>query len=397
MTSLARRAQRRTDIWPGFVDALATLLMVIIFLLMIFVLAQFFLNEALSGRDAALERLKGQVSELAELLALERGANVELRRNIAQISEELQASVSRGDDLVSQLKSLTLRAEGMEEKLGQSESQLAAARQTMAADKEKIEKQFKEVADLTKSIEALKALKAEMEHEISELSAKVEKSEGALLAEKEISESARAQVALLNQQIRALRQQLAQIETALELSEKLNKEQKVQIANLGQRLNAALATKVQELSRYRSEFFGRLREVLGGQKDIRIVGDRFVFQSEVLFSTASDELGPEGQSQLERLSQTLTEISAKIPPKINWILRVDGHTDNIPIHTSRFPSNWELSTARAISVVKFLIDKGIPPERLAATGFGEYQPIDPRNDEIGRRRNRRIELKLTER
>ena len=267
----------------------------------------------------------------------------------------------------------------------------------MAADKGKIEQQIKEVADLTRSVEALKALKAELEHEISEMSAKVEKSEGALLAEKEISESARAQVALLNQQIRALRQQLAQIETALELSEQQNKEQKVQIANLGQRLNAALATKVQELSRYRSEFFGKLREVLGSEKDIRIVGDRFVFQSEVLFSTASDELGPEGKDQLERLSQTLKEISVKIPSNINWILRVDGHTDNVPIHTARFASNWELSTARAISVVKFLIEQGIPPERLAATGFGEYQPIDPRNDEIGRRRNRRIELKLTER
>ena len=309
----------------------------------------------------------------------------------------LQASVTRGDDLSGQLKALTLRAESAEEKLGKSESELAAAHQSMAADKGKIEQQIKEVADLTRSVEALKALKAELEHEISEMSAKVEKSEGALLAEKEISESARAQVALLNQQIRALRQQLAQIETALELSEQQNKEQKVQIANLGQRLNAALATKVQELSRYRSEFFGKLREVLGSEKDIRIVGDRFVFQSEVLFSTASDELGPEGKDQLERLSQTLKEISVKIPSNINWILRVDGHTDNVPIHTARFASNWELSTARAISVVKFLIEQGIPPERLAATGFGEYQPIDPRNDEIGRRRNRRIELKLTER
>jgi chemotaxis protein MotB len=397
MTTLARRTQRRTDIWPGFVDALATLLMVIIFLLMIFVLAQFFLSEALSGRDTALDRLRGQVSELAELLALERGANTELRRNIAQISEELQASVARGDDLIGQMRTLTLRAETAEEKTGHLEGNLAAAREAIDADKERLDQQVGEIADLTRSIEALRALKAEMESEISELAAKAEQRDGALLAEREISESARAQVALLNQQIRALRQQLAQIETVLELSEKLNEEQKIQIANLGQRLNAALATKVQELSRYRSEFFGRLREVLGGEKDIRVVGDRFVFQSEVLFSTASDELGPEGREQMERLARTLTEISAKIPATISWILRVDGHTDNIPIRTARFPSNWELSTARAISVVKFLIDQGISPERLAATGFGEYQPIDPRDDEIGRRRNRRIELKLTER
>ncbi len=183
----------------------------------------------------------------------------------------------------------------------------------------------------------------------------------------------------------------------LDASEALSKKQKVQIANLGKRLNAALATKVQELSRYRSEFFGRLREVLGRQPGVRIVGDRFVFQSEVLFASGSAELGKQGTEQLGRLADTLLEISTKIPKDIDWILRIDGHTDKLPIKTAQFPSNWELSSARAISVVKFLKSREIPANRLVAAGFGEHQPLDDRDDEIGYRRNRRIELKLTQR
>jgi chemotaxis protein MotB len=159
----------------------------------------------------------------------------------------------------------------------------------------------------------------------------------------------------------------------------------------------ALASKVQELARYRSEFFGRLREVLGKRKDVRIVGDRFVFQSEVLFETGSAELGGAGQQQLGQLARALTEIAARIPKDLPWVLRVDGHTDRIPIHTPEFRSNWELSTARAISVVRFLIDQGIPADHLAATGFGEHQPLDPGLSEAALRRNRRIELKLTQR
>ena len=218
-----------------------------------------------------------------------------------------------------------------------------------------------------------------------------------MIEEKELSESARAQVALLNQQIKELRLQIGRLTQALDISEKTAEEQKVQIANLGKRLNAALASKVQQLSRYRSEFFGRLREVLGGQRGIRIVGDRFVFQSEVLFTTGSAELGGAGQDQISQLATTLKEISGRIPQNIDWVLRIDGHTDRVPIRTPQFPSNWELSTARAISVVKFMIDAGIPANRLAATGFGEFQPIDARDDEIAYRRNRRIEFKLTQR
>jgi len=218
-----------------------------------------------------------------------------------------------------------------------------------------------------------------------------------LLSQRKLSDSAQAQVALLNRQVAALRQQLAQLSKALDIAETKAEDQGVQIASLSKRLNAALATKVAELSRYRSEFFGRLRELLGRQQGVRIVGDRFVFQSEVLFASGSAEIEASGQAQMGQLAKSLIDLTKRIPDDIDWVLRVDGHTDNVPISNWQFPSNWELSTARAISVVKFLIANGIPSDRLAAAGFGEYQPLDERNDEIGRRRNRRIELKLTQR
>ena len=397
MARSARRTERIPNIWPGFVDALSTLLMVIIFLLMIFVLAQFFLTKTLSGRDEALQKLQGQVSELSELLSLERSQTADLRLNVSQLSEELQASVAQRDDLQSTLKNLSLRAENAEEDSKRLNQELENAFKTILADKATVEVQVKKLATLTQQVQALEALKKDLESQVAGLSGKLEKSESSLTAEKDISESARAQVALLNQQMRALREQLAGIAKALDASEKLAADQKVQITSLGSRLNAALATKVQELSRYRSEFFGRLREILGNQPGIRVVGDRFVFQSEVLFATASADLEEGGKAQLTQLAKTLEELSGRIPKDIDWVLRVDGHTDRRPINTPKFPSNWELSTARAISVVKFLIEQGLPPDRLAATGFGEFQPLDPKEDEIAYRRNRRIEFKLTER
>ena len=397
MAALSRRNQHRTDIWPGFVDALASLLMVIIFLLMIFVIAQFFLGEALTGRDQALDRLHGQVNELADLLNLERKANETLRINIAQLSGELSASVTLRDDQKQQIQALSLLAETAENQAKKLKSDLASAMKSVATDQAKIKQQLSEIATLSDDIEKLKALREELETTVKAQLTSLTSKDEAIITEKKLSKTARAEVALLNKQLRAIRQQIAQIAATLDVSEALAKKQRARIANLGKRLNAALASKVQELSRYRSEFFGKLRDVLGNQKGIRIVGDRFVFQSEVLFTTGSADLGSEGKTQIIQLAGTLKEIIKKIPPKIEWILRVDGHTDRIPIQTSRFPTNWELSTARAISVVKFLVGQGISPTNLAATGFGEFQPIDPRDDEIANLRNRRIELKLTQR
>ena len=391
------RNQHRTDIWPGFVDALAALLMVIIFLLMVFVIAQFFLNDALTGRDEALERLQVQVSNLADLLSLERQANEELRASTAKLSDELQASISISDGLKKQVKNLKLQAKTAEELAANLKNELALSLSNIGANEEIIESQLTQINALRNDVESLKALREELEEKVTQLLSKVSNKDEQLITEKKLSQTARAQVALLNKQVAALRKQILLIANILEASEQIAKQRRVKIANLGKRLNAALASKVQELARYRSEFFGRLRDVLGSQPGIRIVGDRFVFQSEVLFRKGSDQLESEGQKQIQQLAGTLKAITVKIPKNIDWILRVDGHTDQIPIRTTRFPSNWELSTARAISVVKFLVQRGISPTNLAATGFGEFQPIDPRDTEEAYIRNRRIELKLTQR
>ena len=397
MTTLARRAQRSTNIWPGFVDALATLLLVLIFLLMVFVLAQAFLREKMTGKDTELLRAQSQIGELADLLAMERMANEDMRLNVALLTEELQASVVKRDDLNAAVQTQTIRSEAAEEKAKQLDGSLAEAFETIEADKEKIQIQVAKVNALSEDVAALTALKEELESQVTDLSANLKDSEATVFKERKISDSARAQVAMLNKQVTALREQLTNLSEMLGEAEKKAKEQNVQIASLGKRLNAALAVKVQKLSRYRSEFFGRLRELLGRHPGVRIVGDRFVFQSEVLFESGSADLGRKGKRQLYQLVRSLREITAKIPQDINWILRVDGHTDKVPIKTPRFPSNWELSTGRATSVVKYLISQKIPPNRLAAAGFGDHHPLDPRDDKTANRRNRRIELKLTQR
>ncbi len=439
MRAVGRGTRRAINIWPGFVDGLATLLLVVIFVLMVFMIAQYFLSTALTGRDLALQRLERQIAELGDLLALERSAGAELRLNVAQLSSELQASLSARESLSEQLAALGEQRDALEsalalaraeqEKLksalteseagGQAVSaQLEDAYKVIEADKEKIEAQLAELAilkslrdELTAQLNAAEAAlaardkqAAELESQLAEtrdeskaLALRLKTSQAATSAQAELTDEAQRKVDLLNRQILALREQLSRLSQALDLAETKSREQEVQIKDLGRKLNLALATKVQELARYRSEFFGRLRKVLGDQQGVRIVGDRFVFQSEVLFASGSAELGEEGKRQLGQLARTLNDISAKFPKDIDWILRVDGHTDRNPISTFAFPSNWELSTARAISVVRFLVSKGIPAERLAATGFGEFQPLDQGEDEIAFRRNRRIELKLTQR
>jgi len=344
----ARQSRRILDIWPGFVDALAALLIIIIFVLMVFMVAQFYLNETLSSRDTALERLNSRINELVDLLVVEQQTATDLRSTLAGLTADLG---------------------------------------TAERDKEQ----------LLAAIAEVEAELAEREGRIATLESELNKSETQIAAEAELSEKARLEVVLLNRQLTALRRQLARVEVALEAAEAKTEEQKIEIATLGQRLNVALAARVEELARYRSEFFGRLREVLGERDDIRIVGDRFVFQSEVLFPSGSAELQPGGRQQLGRLAATLKDLAAEIPPDLNWILRVDGHTDTQPIRTSAFPSNWELSTARALSVVRFLASQGIPEDRMVAAGFGEFHPLVEGDEPGDLARNRRIEIKFDQR
>ena len=360
-----RRRPNGINIWAGFVDALASLLLVIIFVLLAFVLTQFQLGQMLTGRDQTISRLSRQLNDLTDMLDVERRASAELKVNIGRLTEDLQTSMAERDRLQADV------------------NQNAVDRQQMAL--------------LQHDLDALKALRDQLEKKVAELGAEAGQAQGQVAEEHRISEEARAQAALLNQQLEAMRQELSRIANALEASEALSSEQKVQIVDLGKRLNAALASKVEELARYRSEFFGRLRKVIGDHPGIRIDGDRFVFQSELLFASGSADLGEAGQGQMDKLAASMVELTKQIPPDINWIIRIDGHTDNVPIKSGRFASNWELSTARAVSVVKFLASRGLAEDRLAAAGFGEFQPVDRGNDVQARARNRRIEIRLDQR
>ena len=317
----------------------------------------------------------------------------------ARAASPLRASIWANLCAEIRKKRETLAAEraALSGELEETYKRLEDAQKTITVDKETIEVQLSKLATLQQDIVALQALRDELSSRIGAAMRAAESKAKSLSEERKVSLAVKAQVALLNRQLAEIRRQVATLNKALDASEVRDKESQVKIANLGQRLNAALASKVQELARYRSEFFGRLRKVLGNRRDIQIVGDRFVFQSEVLFASGSDILAPAGRLQMAKLGKTLTAITATIPPDINWILRVDGHTDRVPIKTKRFPSNWELSAARAISVVKFLMAQGISANRFAAAGFGEFQPLDARNDEFAYRRNRRIELKLDQR
>ena len=336
--SRARR-DRGVDYWPGFVDALSTLILGIIFLLTVFVVVQFVLSQEVTGKDTALARLSARIAALTDLLGLEQTNKTSLEEQIAQLRANLATTDTERD-----------RYKGL--------------------------------------YEGLSGGTAVAQGQVSELS-------GKLNAEKQVSLRALAQVEVLNQQIAALRRQLGALEQALEVTEKKDKESQSRLAELGQRLNVALAQRVQELTRFRSDFFGRLRDILGNRPDIRVVGDRFVLQSEVFFDTGQSVLKPEGRSELDKIAAVLLDVTQKIPQDIAWVLRVDGHTDVRPISGGR--TNWDLSAARAIAVVQYLIAKGMPPQRLVAAGFGEFQPIDQGTGEEAYSRNRRIELKLTER
>ncbi len=337
----SRRSETGFNYWPGFVDALSTLVLSIVFQLSVFLVVQVFLSQEVTGKDKALEELNAKIAQLNDLLSMEKLGKINL------------------DDQVAQLKASLASAEGERDRVKGLYEGLANAGNDAAGRN----------AELSKALES----------------------------EKGVTARALAQIEVLNQQISALRRQLAALEEALDASEKRDKESQSRIADLGSRLNVALAQRVQELSRYRSEFFGRLRAILGNRPDIRIVGDRFVFQSEVFFDTGQAVLLPEGIAELDTVANALLEIDKKIPPEIAWVLRVDGHTDVRPVSGLTFKSNWELSSARAISVVQYLISRGIPAQRLVAAGFAEFQPLDTGNTEDAYRRNRRIELKLTER
>lgn len=516
MAFRTRRPASGADIWAGFVDALSTLLVVLIFALVVFMLAQFFQGLTITGRDEALARLENHVAELADMLALEREASAGLRLELTGLSAELREATSARDDAELALAALRAERDGLVARLtatedyaaeagaaldetrtriGLLEADLDRALREVAVAGETLSLKLAEIVSLQRDIDALRDVRESLEADVGRMVLLLEEAEAlrlsleedlagsresgaelerrlaaaateigereaelaadrarieALLAdlaaerdrtmalEAELStetertllaqsgieerdirlaelarsiamseeerEAAEAlsgrrlnQIALLNRQLRALRRQIAALNETLDAAETRAEADRVQIADLGSRLNAALAARAQELSRYRSAFLERLVDVLGDRPDIKIVGDRFVLQSELLFDSGSANVSDEGREELDKIADLLLDLVRDIPEDVNWILRVDGHTDTIPISTPQFPTNWELSTGRAISVVRHLIDRGVPERRLAAAGFGEFQPIDPDEDEDALRRNRRIEFKLTER
>jgi chemotaxis protein MotB len=353
MNSLARR-RRSLDIWPGFVDALSSLILVMVFVLLLFAIGQYVLSQTLAGKNQALADLNAQIAQLAQTLSLAQDNSRSLDAKVKELSASIGSATS--------------------ERAAQAES-----------------------AKLGADIAALSDLKKQLEQEVASLSGQLDTSKKDLVAATDLNAKSAAQVELLNRQVAAVREQLAKLSAALDLANANVKDKDKKIADLGAQLNLALANKVGELEKYRSEFFGKLRAALGNRADVRIVGDRFVVPTDILFDTASAELNDSAQMNLSKLAQTLNEVAAEIPSSLDWVLRIDGHTDKRAIHTTEFPSNWELSTARAVAIVKYLVVQGIPAPHLSANGFGQFQPLDPADTESAYAKNRRIEIQLTNR
>ncbi len=412
--ALARLGSKRRNesyTWPGFVDALATLLMVIIFVLMVFVLIQVNLAYRVAGQDATLGEMRQQLVSLTELLNLERKASSNLAADLAKISSELEVTSNERDDILAQLATAT---EALAASNAKNASLSEAQKTTLAALEAARQRLDERLAALTATeqnlTEANKKLTAS-ENSLTSAESSLAAALNKLSQAKQDSDRANQQIDRLSAENAAsrdeilqmtkativLKQRIEQLTTLLADLEAQAARDKVAIASLGKSLNNALANRVQELQRFRSEFFGRLREVLKGREEVQIVGDRFVFQSEVLFDQGQASIGNSGKEQLQKLAITLADIATKIPDDINWVLQVEGHTDDIPIRAGRFADNWDLSTERALSVVRFLANQGLPAKRLAATGYGEFQPLDPGNNDDARQRNRRIELKITQR
>jgi len=386
---VASRSRRTLDIWPGFVDALAALLMVVIFVLLLFSLGQFLLNDALIGRDAALSRLNARLNNISGLLAQTRTDKEQLERRLQGVSSELQASVTERDELQTQLALLNAQAH-------EAELALAALRLQLDSSRDKLSGQEQLAAQQTQQIQTLEATRTQLQGEREKLQDEREQLQDELQASRTHTQQVQARSEDLGRQLAELNAQIARLSNALEVSEASLKDKTLEVENLGARLNEALVDKVEELAAYRSEFFGKLHEALKNNPDVRIEGDRFLLPSEVLFPSASAELDENGQREIAKVAHSLKEIMVKIPQDMDWVLRVDGHTDKRPIRVA-FASNWELSSARATSIVKDLIAEGIPPDHLVAAGFAQYHPLDPADTPEAYRRNRRIELKLTSR
>ena len=376
-----RRSENFT--WPGFVDALASLLMVIIFVLMVFVLIQANLVYRVSGQDATLGEMRQQLASLSELLNIERRASADLAADLAQLQIQLDSSETERGALTEQLALVQAALGTRTSELTALTTKQAETEAALNAARDALDERLRALQMVEGQLALTEARNRTQQQKMQDLEAQ--------------TTASKAEVAQMTLVLAGLRQRIEELSALLAEKDQQAKDDQIAIANLGKSLNNALASRVQELQQFRSEFFGRLRDVLKGRDDVQIVGDRFVFQSEVLFAPGQADIGATGQQQLSQLAVALADIAAKIPDDINWVLQVDGHTDNLPVRAGRYADNWDLSTERALSVVRFLVSQGVPAARLAATGYGEFQPLTSGDTVEDRRLNRRIELKITQR
>ena len=362
--------------WPGFVDALSSLLMVIIFVLMIFVISQFFISQKMSGQDEALIKLKKNLTELSELLSLERGTTSELTSQLSVLEEKI----------------VVIKEELLKEKeiTKQYQEEIRGTKNIIALNES-------EINELKIALEEKIKNTTQLSNEVSDLDKQVNQKNLEIQSKDKILKANKEEVNQLISTTLKLKNKLTQLQTLLSAYKAKDKKENVKTLNLGRDVNSALARRVEELEKFKSDFFGRVKELIKGRKEIRVVGDRFVFQSEVLFSLGSEELGVEGQLEMQKLAATLMEIEKSLPTDIDWILQIEGHTDSLPVKKGQtYRDNWELSTKRALSVLRYLIKQGIDPNRLSASGYGSFQPIDKKNTKSARMKNRRIEMKITQ-
>ena len=425
MRSPRRRHQQSVSVWPGYVDALSSLLMVVIFVLMIFTIVQLLLSDVITGQESQLATLHRQITELTRKLGIEQEKGAALTEQVSELSSLVSSLQTEREQLAAENTALSRQGEKDRAEIERQLLYIASYQEDIAALRtlrEQLEQEVGELAaaleqrdtrigelrDRSKSLEARLADQQERtllaqqdvrdtRIRIQALNALIGQQREALETQQELTASARSEIALLNRRVAQLQTQLEEIDQALAAAERENAAKDKEIENLGERLNIELAREVNRLKRYRSDFFGRLQEALKDVPAVRIEGDRFVFQAELLFDSGSAALQEAGRTHLAKLATTLQDVATQIPEDLNWILRIDGHTDRRPINTADFRSNWELSTARALEVVHFLADQGIPEKRMAATGFSKFHPLDPGNTPEAFQRNRRIEIKLTSR
>ena len=348
MIGSRRRSRSTTNVWPGYVDALSALLMLVIFMLLIYVVSQLFLSQTLSDRNSELARLNQRLNEISQLLGLEQSKTEALEQQMLSVQSNFSDSLAQNEDL--------------QDRLDASRNQLM---------------------QLTADAEARTERLANMNQELDD--------------KDELSANQQNMILRLSNQIASLQNQLRQITAALKLQKEMTGDKEDELENVSRRLNTLLAERINQLEQYQSEFFSRLRNILAANENIRIVGDRFLLPSELLFASGSAQLGEAGKRELDKLAGVLLDVVKTIPEDLDWILRIDGHTDLIPINTPQFPSNWELSTARAVAVVRYLANQNVPQNRMVAAGFGEFFPVAKGTTPGALQKNRRIEIKLTDR